>query len=156
MFSIAEKFGKENGYNDIYLHTHKTLPGALKFWTKMGFVVRLDEGDELETVHMDKYIKKFKIKIKFIIKIKIKFIIKIKIKFIIKIKIKFIIKIKIKLKIRNYFFYKNQIILFLYIFECVGRHRCTFRIRYQAFPNSLQIPPVHTFHTSYHHKTRFF
>ena len=61
MFSIAEKFGKENGYNDIYLHTHKTLPGALKFWTKMGFVVRLDEGDELETVHMDKYIKKLEI-----------------------------------------------------------------------------------------------
>ena len=58
---IAEKFGNENGYNDIYLHTHKTLPGALKFWTKMGFVVRLDEGDELETVHMDKYIKKLEI-----------------------------------------------------------------------------------------------
>ena len=61
MFSIAEKFGKENGYSEIYLHTHKTLPGALKFWTKMGFVVRLDEGDELETVHMDKYIKKLEI-----------------------------------------------------------------------------------------------
>ena len=56
MFSIAENFAKEVGYEDIYLHTHKTLPGALKFWTKMGFVVSLDSNDELETVHMDKRI----------------------------------------------------------------------------------------------------
>ncbi len=56
MFSIAENFAKEAGYDDIYLHTHKTLPGALEFWTKMGFVVSLDADDELETVHMDKKI----------------------------------------------------------------------------------------------------
>ena len=41
----------------IYLHTHKNLDGALEFWTKMGFVVVLDAGDELETVHMDKQIR---------------------------------------------------------------------------------------------------
>ena len=56
MFSIAENFANEVGYDDIYLHTHKTLPGALDFWTKMGFVVALDSNDELETVHMDKKI----------------------------------------------------------------------------------------------------
>ena len=56
MFCIAENFAKEVGYDDIYLHTHKTLDGALKFWTKMGFVVALDSNDELETVHMDKRI----------------------------------------------------------------------------------------------------
>ena len=56
MFAIAENFANEVGYDDIYLHTHKTLDGALEFWTKMGFVVVLDSNDELETVHMDKKI----------------------------------------------------------------------------------------------------
>lgn len=56
MFSIAENFAKEEGYDEIYLHTHKTLPGAVEFWTKMGFIVALDSNDELETVHMDKKI----------------------------------------------------------------------------------------------------
>ena len=56
MFSIAENYANEVGYEDIYLHTHKTLPGAIEFWTKMGFVVALDSNDELETVHMDKKI----------------------------------------------------------------------------------------------------
>lgn len=56
MFSIAENFANEAGYDNIYLHTHKTLPGALEYWTKMGFVVALDSNDELETVHMDKKI----------------------------------------------------------------------------------------------------
>ena len=45
-----------NDYESIYLHTHKTLPGAIEFWKKMGFIIFLDENDELETVHMDKII----------------------------------------------------------------------------------------------------
>ncbi|WP_458453850.1 GNAT family N-acetyltransferase [Methanobrevibacter sp.] len=57
MFSIAENFANESGFENIYLHTHKTLPGALEFWTKMGFVVALDANDELQTVHMDKNIR---------------------------------------------------------------------------------------------------
>lgn len=56
MFSIAENFSFKSDYDNIYLHTHKTLPGALEFWTKMGFIVSLDSNDELETVHMDKKI----------------------------------------------------------------------------------------------------
>ena len=56
MFSIAENFANEIGYDSIYLHTHKTLDGAIEFWSKMGFVVALDSNDELETVHMDKEI----------------------------------------------------------------------------------------------------
>ena len=56
MFSVAESFANESGYENIYLHTHKTLDGALEFWTKMGFIVSLDSNDELETVHMDKKI----------------------------------------------------------------------------------------------------
>ena len=61
MFSIAENFANEAGYDKIYLHTHKNLDGALEFWTKMGFVVALDANDELETVHMDKEIQKLDI-----------------------------------------------------------------------------------------------
>ena len=61
MFAIAENFAIKSSYENIYLHTHKTLDGALEFWTKMGFVVALDSNDELETVHMDKKIQKLDI-----------------------------------------------------------------------------------------------
>ena len=61
MFNVAENFANACGYDDIYLHTHKTLDGALEFWSKMGFVVILDSCDELKTVHMDKKIKGFEI-----------------------------------------------------------------------------------------------
>ena len=57
MFSIAEDFANNKHYNEIYLHTHKTLNGAIEFWTKMGFIITLDEGNELETVHMEKQIR---------------------------------------------------------------------------------------------------
>ena len=56
MFNIAVNFAYESNYESIYLHTHKTLDGALEFWTKMGFVIVLDSNDDLRTVHMDKYI----------------------------------------------------------------------------------------------------
>lgn len=56
MFNVAENFAFESNYNDIYLHTHKNLNGALDFWTKMGFIITLDVDDELETVHMEKKI----------------------------------------------------------------------------------------------------
>ncbi len=61
MVSIAENFANQVGYDDIYLHTHKTLDGAIEFWTKMGFVVVLDANDELATVHMDKQIRELEI-----------------------------------------------------------------------------------------------
>ena len=57
MFSVAEIFSSNCGYSNIYLHTHKTLDGAMKFWMKMGFVVTIDTHNELETVHMDKQIR---------------------------------------------------------------------------------------------------
>ena len=61
MFAIAENFANQAGYNEIYLHTHKHLDGAIEFWTKMGFIVALDSNDELETVHMDKQIHELEI-----------------------------------------------------------------------------------------------
>ena len=57
MFSITENFANTVDYNEIYLHTHKNLEGALKFLTKMGFVIAFDTNDDLQTVHMDKKIR---------------------------------------------------------------------------------------------------
>lgn len=56
LFKIAEKFAYKNLYKEIYLHTHKTLDGAIDFWKKMGFKVTIDTNNELQTVHMDKII----------------------------------------------------------------------------------------------------
>lgn len=64
MFSVAEEFANDVGYDNIYLHTHKTLDGALDFWTKMGFIIALDANDELQTVHMDKKIMSVEVSIK--------------------------------------------------------------------------------------------
>ena len=61
MFCIAENFANKVGYDNIYLHTHKTLDGAMEFWSKMGFIVVLDTNNELQTVHMDKQIQKLEI-----------------------------------------------------------------------------------------------
>ncbi|WP_458404324.1 GNAT family N-acetyltransferase [Methanobrevibacter sp.] len=56
MFNVAETFAFKSNYDNIYLHTHKNLKGALDFWTKMGFIVTIDTNDDLETVHMEKKI----------------------------------------------------------------------------------------------------
>lgn len=56
MFYTAENFANKMKYDNIYLHTHKTLKGALEFWKKMNFRVILDSNDELQTIHMDKKI----------------------------------------------------------------------------------------------------
>lgn len=61
MFAVAENFANQVSFDNIYLHTHKDLNGALEFWTKMGFVVVLDAEDELLTVHMDKQIQELDI-----------------------------------------------------------------------------------------------
>ena len=59
MFGICEDFAKKVNYENIYLHTHKNLDGALKFWMKMGFYITIDDNDELQTVHMEKFIQNF-------------------------------------------------------------------------------------------------
>lgn len=52
----AQRFCRSRGYDVIYLHTHRHLPGALEFWLAQNFKVRLDEGNGQQTVHMDKYL----------------------------------------------------------------------------------------------------
>ncbi|UUZ97204.1 GNAT family N-acetyltransferase [Paenibacillus sp. P25] len=44
------------GYEVLYLHTHRFLPGAVSFWRRQGFEIRLETGDELQTVHLDRYV----------------------------------------------------------------------------------------------------
>ncbi len=56
LFGVAENFANEVSYKNIYLHTHRTLNGAIDFWTRMGFIITVDTNDELATVHMDKKI----------------------------------------------------------------------------------------------------
>jgi GNAT superfamily N-acetyltransferase len=44
---------KERGIQDVYLHTHPWLPGAVAFWEKSGFeVVEREEGTLWLTTHM--------------------------------------------------------------------------------------------------------
>lgn len=50
------QFCKESGYEKIYLHTHKHLPGGFDFWNKKGFLITVEEDDEEKTVHMEKNI----------------------------------------------------------------------------------------------------
>ena len=51
---IGENFCREKGYEKIYLHTHKSVTGALDFWLSNGYQIVEDTGNELKTVHMDK------------------------------------------------------------------------------------------------------
>ncbi len=48
------QFCKESGYEKIYLHTHRHLPGGFDFWNKKGFVITVEEEDKEKTVHMEK------------------------------------------------------------------------------------------------------
>lgn len=48
------QFCKGSGYEKIYLHTHRHLPGGFDFWVKKGFVITVEENDKEKTVHMEK------------------------------------------------------------------------------------------------------
>lgn len=48
-------FCQEAGYQTLYLHTHKFLPGALDFWKNQGFSIKCEDDDpKWQTVHMDR------------------------------------------------------------------------------------------------------
>lgn len=50
----AEDFCRVNGYEKIYLHTHKTVDGSLDFWISNGYQIVEDTENHLKTVHMEK------------------------------------------------------------------------------------------------------
>ncbi len=56
LFNKMVEFCRESEYETIYLHTHKHLPGGFDFWKKSGFIVKIEEDNEEETIHMEKSI----------------------------------------------------------------------------------------------------
>jgi ribosomal protein S18 acetylase RimI-like enzyme len=56
LVNTVENFAKEKNYNEIYLHTHKNVKGALDFWKSLNYTITLDTNNELKTVHMIKNI----------------------------------------------------------------------------------------------------
>lgn len=51
-----ESFAMENGYLRTYLHTHRTVSGALDFWLSRNYRITMDTHNQLETVHLQKRI----------------------------------------------------------------------------------------------------
>ena len=51
-----EKKKKKEGYEQIYLNTHRYLEAALPFWRSLGYAVTVEEDDYDETNHMIKII----------------------------------------------------------------------------------------------------
>ena len=47
-----ENFAKNEGYSNIYLHSHRYLDAAIPFWKSLDYKVTLEEEDYDETTHM--------------------------------------------------------------------------------------------------------
>lgn len=56
LVNIMEKFAKNEGYERIYLHTHRYLDAGLPFWKSCGYSITVEEDDYDETTHMIKNI----------------------------------------------------------------------------------------------------
>lgn len=56
LVGMAEKFCKDNGYKNLYLHTQKIVDGSLDFWISKGYRITRDMENKLGTVHMEKNI----------------------------------------------------------------------------------------------------
>lgn len=53
----VEDFAGNNGYDRIYLHTHRYLESGLPFWKSVGYEITVEEDDYDETTHMVKNLK---------------------------------------------------------------------------------------------------
>jgi len=56
ILQCLESFALEKGYSKTYLHTHRTVSGALDFWLSRDYRIILDTHNQLETVHLHKEI----------------------------------------------------------------------------------------------------
>ena len=56
LVKTLEDFTKKEGYEQIYLNTHRYLEAALPFWRSLGYAVTVEEDDYDETNHMIKII----------------------------------------------------------------------------------------------------
>ena len=54
LVKTLEDFAKKEGYEQIYLNTHRYLEAALPFWRSLGYAVTVEEDDYDETNHMIK------------------------------------------------------------------------------------------------------
>lgn len=53
LFLTLEETARQQGIEQLYLHTHPFLPGAVSFWEKHGFrVMDVDEDPVWRTIHM--------------------------------------------------------------------------------------------------------
>ncbi|MBR4446847.1 GNAT family N-acetyltransferase [Methanobrevibacter sp.] len=56
LVATIEEFAKKEGYDKIYLHTHRYLESGIPFWTSVGYEITIEEDDYDETTHMVKYL----------------------------------------------------------------------------------------------------
>ncbi len=54
LVNAIEEFALKEGYDKIYLHTHRYLEAALPFWKSLGYHITIEEDDYDETSHMIK------------------------------------------------------------------------------------------------------
>lgn len=54
LVAYMEEFAKNEGYVQVYLHTHRYLEAALPFWKSLGYIITVEEDDYDETSHMVK------------------------------------------------------------------------------------------------------
>lgn len=54
LVGVMEEFAKKEGYDKIYLHTHRYLDAAIPFWKSLDYTITLEEDDYDETTHMIK------------------------------------------------------------------------------------------------------
>ena len=60
LVNAGENFCHKQNFNEIYLHTHRTVPGSLQFWLSNGYKIIKDAQNEMGTVHMEKTIDSYK------------------------------------------------------------------------------------------------
>jgi GNAT superfamily N-acetyltransferase len=56
LVNALEEFARDEGYDRIYLHTHRYLESGIPFWTSVGYEITIEEDDYDETTHMIKYL----------------------------------------------------------------------------------------------------
>lgn len=54
LVEYMEQFAIEEGYDKVYLHTHRYLDAAIPFWKALGYTITIEEDDYDETSHMVK------------------------------------------------------------------------------------------------------
>lgn len=56
ILQCLESFAIGKGYSRTYLHTHRTVSGALDFWLSRSYRIIMDTHNHMETVHLSKHI----------------------------------------------------------------------------------------------------